>query len=63
MLAAAAMVYGCALACTSLIAAKGATADGSNIVTYAADSHTLYGELYHQAAGPYPAGPMRPVGP
>lgn len=61
MLAAAATVYGCALACTSLIAAKGATADGSNIVTYAADSHTLYGELYHQAAGAYPAGTMRPV--
>ncbi len=33
------------LACTSLIATKGATADGSNLITYAADSHTLYGEL------------------
>ena len=31
-----------ALACTSLIAAKGATTDGSTMITYAADSHTLY---------------------
>ena len=33
--------YAAADACTSLIAAKGATADGSTLVTYAADSHTL----------------------
>ena len=37
-------------ACTSLIAARGATTDGSTMITYAADSHVLYGELYHQAA-------------
>ncbi|MDE6240320.1 MAG: C69 family dipeptidase, partial [Muribaculaceae bacterium] len=30
-------------ACTSLIATKGASADGSTMITYAADSHTLYG--------------------
>ena len=29
--------------CTSLIAGKNATVDGSVLVTYAADSHTLYG--------------------
>ena len=34
-----------AWACTSLIAAKGATADNSVMITYAADSHNLYGEL------------------
>lgn len=48
-------------ACTSLIAAKGATADGSVMVTYAADSHNLYGELYHQPAADHPAGTMRPI--
>lgn len=48
-------------ACTSLIAAKGATADGSTMITYAADSHTLYGELYRQAAADHAAGAMRPV--
>ena len=31
-----------AMACTGLIAAPGATADGSTLITYAADSHTLY---------------------
>ena len=32
-------------ACTNVIVTKGASADGSNIVSYAADSHWLYGEL------------------
>ncbi len=48
-------------ACTSLIAAKGATADGSVMVTYAADSHNLYGELYNQPAADHPAGTMRKI--
>lgn len=50
-----------ALACTSLIAGKKATADGSVIITYAADSHTLYGELYHQPAADHAPGSMRTV--
>lgn len=50
-----------AAACTSLVAAKGATADGSVLVTYAADSHNLYGELYRQPAADHPRGAMRPV--
>jgi dipeptidase len=48
-------------ACTNLIAAKGATADGSVMVTYAADSHNLYGELYHQPAADHPKGAMRQI--
>lgn len=48
-------------ACTSLMAAKGATADGSTMVTYAADSHTLYGELYRKPAADHPKGAMRKV--
>ncbi len=48
-------------ACTSLIAAAGATADGSTMVTYAADSHVLYGELYNQPAADHPKGAMRKV--
>lgn len=38
-------------ACTNVIVTKGASADGSCMVSYAADSHWLYGELYfkHQA--------------
>lgn len=50
-----------AFACTSLIAASGATEDGSVIVTYAADSHTLYGELYSQPAADHAPGTMRKV--
>lgn len=33
-------------ACTNLIVTKGASTDGSVMVTYAADSHQLYGALY-----------------
>ena len=50
-----------ASACTNLIAGKYATADSSVMVTYAADSHSLYGELYHQPAAKHPAGAMRKV--
>lgn len=48
-------------ACTNLIAGKKATKDGSTMVTYAADSHTLYGALYHQAATDHKPGTMRKV--
>lgn len=48
-------------ACTGLIAGKGATTDGSALVTYAADSHTLYGELYNQPAADHAKGAMRKV--
>lgn len=45
-------------ACTSFLFSKGATTDGSTMITYAADSHTLYGELYYNRAAQYPAGTM-----
>lgn len=48
-------------ACTNLIAGKKATTDGSVMVTYAADSHTLYGALYHQPAAKHKPGTMRKV--
>ncbi len=48
-------------ACTSLIATAGASADGSTMITYAADSHTLYGELYNQPAADHPKGAMRKI--
>ncbi len=50
-----------ALACTSLIATPGATTDGSSIITYAADSHTLYGDILYTPAADHPAGSMRDV--
>lgn len=45
-------------ACTGLLVGKGASTDGSVIISYAADSHTLYGELYHWPAKDWPAGSM-----
>jgi dipeptidase len=46
------------LACTNFIVTKGASSDGSVMITYSADSHTLYGELYFKPAKDYPAGAM-----
>ena len=40
-------------ACTNFIVTRGASADGSNMVTYAADSHGLYGSLYSYVPGAY----------
>lgn len=48
-------------ACTNLMAGKKATADGSVMVTYAADSHNLYGMLTHTPAGRHAKGEMRKV--
>ena len=49
------------MACTNFIFTRGATADGSVMITYSADSHSLYGELYHWAARDWPAGSMLDV--
>ena len=40
-----------ALACTNILVTRGASADNSNIISYAADSHVNYGELYFHPAG------------
>ena len=40
-------------ACTNFIVTRGASTDGSNMVTYAADSHGLYGSLYQYVPGKY----------
>lgn len=45
-------------ACTNFLFTKSATKDGSTMITYAADSHVLYGELYYRKAADYPAGTM-----
>jgi len=42
--------------CTNFLAGSGATVDGSTLITYAADSHNLYGELYHWPAQDWPEG-------
>ena len=48
-------------ACTNLIVGKNASADGSTIVSYSADSYGLFGELYHYPAGVYPKGTMMDI--
>ena len=48
-------------ACTNVIVTKGASADGSCMVTYAADSHQLFGELYFKRAADWPAGSLLDV--
>ncbi len=48
-------------ACTNFLITKGASVDGSTMITYAADSHVLYGELYHWPAADYPEGTMLKV--
>lgn len=49
------------IACTNLIVTKGASTDGSVMVSYSADSHQLYGELYFWPAADYPQGSMLPI--
>jgi dipeptidase len=43
-------------ACTNLLVTKGASKDGSTMITYTADSYNLYGELYYFPAAKYPKG-------
>ena len=53
--------FGKANACTNFLITKGASTDGSCMISYAADSHVLYGELYHYPATDWPAGAMLDV--
>lgn len=48
-------------ACTNLLVTKGASTDGSTMLTYSADSYQMYGELYHYPAAKYPKGAMLDV--
>jgi dipeptidase len=48
-------------ACTNYLITKGATVDGSTMITYAADSHELYGEVYYTPARDHAPGAMRDI--
>lgn len=48
-------------ACTNLIVGKKASADGSVIVSYSADSYGMFGFLCHYPAAQHPAGAMRSI--
>lgn len=47
--------------CTNFLVTPGASANGSSMITYAADSHVLYGELYFWPAAKYKPGTMLKV--
>lgn len=49
------------LPCTNFLIGKKASKDGSTMISYAADSFGLYGELYHWPASTYRAGEMLKV--
>lgn len=55
------MLTNSTIACTNYLITKGASTDGSTMISYAADSHILYGELYHWPAATYPVGTMLDV--
>ena len=50
-----------AFPCTNLLVGKKASTDGSTIISYAADSYGLFGELYHWPAKKYNPGEMLKV--
>jgi len=47
--------------CTNILVTRGASADGSTMITYAADSHTFYGELVITPRGTFAPGTTRDV--
>ncbi|MCK5137038.1 MAG: C69 family dipeptidase [Bacteroidales bacterium] len=49
------------LGCTNFLVTPGASVNGTAMITYAADAHVLYGELYFRPAADYPAGTLLDV--
>jgi dipeptidase len=49
------------LGCTNFLVTRGASVTGSTMISYSADSHVLYGELYYWPARDYPVGAMMDV--
>lgn len=56
-----ALSFQVAEACTNVMVTRGASKTGSTMVSYTADSHQLYGALYHLPAAKHLAGAMRVV--
>ncbi len=49
------------MACTNYLVTPGASANGSSMITYAADAHVLYGELYFRPSANFAPGTMLDV--
>lgn len=56
-----AICYAPLSACTNFLVGKDASADGSTMISYAADSYGMYGFLHFSPAADYPEGAMREV--
>jgi dipeptidase len=56
MLVSGLLPYQASRACTNFLVTKGASKNGSVMITYSADSHVLYGELYYWPSRDYPEG-------
>jgi len=50
-----------AFGCTNFLVTPGASVNGTAMITYAADAHVLYGELYFTPSADYPPGAMLDV--
>ena len=48
-------------ACTNFLVGKDASADGSTMISYAADAYSFYGYLHFAAAADHPQGSVREV--
>ena len=58
------LMLGCtssAFSCTNFIVGKKASADGSVLISYAADNYGMYGFLYHHSASKHNKGDLREV--
>merc|ERR1719281_2348983 len=47
--------------CTNILVSKGASEDGSTMISYNADSGSLYGSLGYYPAADHPSGSMREI--
>ncbi|MFO8021830.1 MAG: C69 family dipeptidase, partial [Perlabentimonas sp.] len=47
--------------CTSYLVTKGASADGSSLISYAGDSHIRYGQVYFRPRANWPEGSMQTI--
>jgi dipeptidase len=56
-----ALALSTAYGCSNLLVTPGASADGSSMISYNADSGELYGSLYHYPAADHAVGDMRQI--
>ena len=47
--------------CTNFLASRGATVDGSTLITYSADAYFFFGYMFHASAATHEPGSMRRV--